>query len=307
MQRGMQLLLLSQAALLRGPRGAVQAPRSLANASVQGASTGEHGAETCSGTCMGVDHVIELACADPAVPVVTCDLLRTFRVCGSCKGPGIQRFGEPKDGGYLMCQELAAPAAAMSFGINGFDGWGDSYANRYQVPVHQYDCFNQKVPACPSHRCHFHPICVQDAGPGPSFKPLSVLMDQVAPGGEVTVKMDVEQAEWGAIRSTDDAHLTRMRQFVLEFHGLGNQARHAEFLAVMQKLSAHFTVVHTHGNNCCPARHFGKYVIPNTFEVSLVRKDLATAGACVDTQFRPGMDAANTPKKPERVPVRLPA
>jgi hypothetical protein len=232
------------------------------------------------------NQVIEAACQDKSVGEVTCNLLRSFRVCGACKG-SLQRIGEQKDGGYLTCETTgtAGPVAGLSFGINGFDGWGDQYAAKHQIPMYQYDCFNHNVPNCPSGRCHFSPTCVQDGGhyDNSSFQTLAALMDQTSPSQEVIVKMDVESAEWGSISLTDDAHLGRIQQLILEFHGLGDSGRHGEFLGVMQKLLRHFQVVHNHGNNCCKPATFGAYIIPSVFEVTFVRKDLADIMPCAST------------------------
>merc|ERR1719473_1359247 len=117
--------------------------------------------------------------------------------------------------------------------------------------------------------------------------------------------MDVELAEWGALARTDDEHMARIRQLVLEFHRLHDKEKHAEYLSVMEHLLQHFSIVHTHGNNCCEAAEFDEYSVPPYLEVTLVRKDLVNEQACVSTEFRPGLDAATVPKwEPSVVPVK---
>ena len=61
-----------------------------------------------------------------------------------------ERFGEPNDGGYLLCGNLLATSeSAYSYGIAGYDGWGCDVSRRLNVPLHQYDCFDTRRPACP--------------------------------------------------------------------------------------------------------------------------------------------------------------
>lgn len=263
---------------------------------------------TSTKTIASFNEVVEATCQDKNVSEVTCSLLQSFRVCGACKGT-LQRIGEPKDGGYLTCETTgtAAPVAGFSFGINGFDGWGDQYAEKHQIPMYQYDCFNLKVPDCPSHMCHFSPTCVQDGGhyDDSNFQTLAALMDQNAPGQEVIVKMDVESAEWGSLNMTDDEHLGRIQQLILEFHGLDDSGKHGKFLGVMEKLLRHFRVVHNHGNNCCAPATFGAYIIPRVFEVTFVRKDLTDTMPCASTQPH-ALDAPNVEDNhPHLLPVKL--
>jgi hypothetical protein len=65
----------------------------------------------------------------------------------------LERFGEPHDGGYLMCGNLlGSVTAGYSYGISGYDGWGCDISRRTGATVHQYDCFDLTRPACPAGR-----------------------------------------------------------------------------------------------------------------------------------------------------------
>jgi hypothetical protein len=72
-----------------------------------------------------------------------------------------QRFGEPEDGGYVLCANLLASVqSGYSYGISGYDQWGCDVSRRLAVPMHQYDCFDLKRPACSGGRTVFHEECV---------------------------------------------------------------------------------------------------------------------------------------------------
>mmetsp|Transcript_128839 Transcript_128839/g.223432 ORF Transcript_128839/g.223432 Transcript_128839/m.223432 type:complete len:509 (+) Transcript_128839:72-1598(+) len=87
--------------------------------------------------------------------------LTMLELCVPCRN--LERFGEHQDGGYVMCTDelRGGLQAAYSYGINGFDGWGMAIAERYQVPLREYDCTNPKQPkVCPGCTVNFHLECV---------------------------------------------------------------------------------------------------------------------------------------------------
>lgn len=253
------------------------------------------------------DRTVANLCGDPHVPPVTCELMRSFRVCGSCE---LKRYGEAHDGGYLVCADvLESAVGALSLGINGVDGFGIQLSSENHIPVYEFDCINHQAPTChPPCELHFEPLCVD--------KPLGLMRDvrdykslaelaKRAPAGDLVLKMDVEGAEWGALSNAEPEDLRRYRTMAVEFHGFSEMARHQEFLGVMHKLLQEFVVVHVHGNNCCPAAGFGSYKIPYVLEVTFVRKDLAAPSECRPPVAHPA-DAKNIPANVE-VPLHLPA
>jgi hypothetical protein len=73
----------------------------------------------------------------------------------------LKRFGSAHDGGYLMCENLLEPLdAGYSYGVGFNDDWGCDVSRRYQVPVHQYDCFDPTRPTCDGGTFVFHDECI---------------------------------------------------------------------------------------------------------------------------------------------------
>src|SRR5688572_23466716 len=71
------------------------------------------------------------------------------------------RVGSAYDGGYLMCENLVGKIdAAYSYGVGPNDDWGCQVSRQYQVPVHQYDCFNPARPTCEGGTFVFHNECI---------------------------------------------------------------------------------------------------------------------------------------------------
>ena len=54
----------------------------------------------------------------------------------------LERFGEPNEGGYLMCGNLLSSIkVGYSYGIAGYDQWGCDVARKLNLRVHQVRLF----------------------------------------------------------------------------------------------------------------------------------------------------------------------
>jgi hypothetical protein len=187
-----------------------------------------------------------------------------------------ERFGEKNDGGYLLCSNLLqAVKAGYSYGISGYDGWGCDVATRQQVPVHEYDCFNTKVPVCKTGKTVFHPECVGGVARTEDGRPFDTVLGQLQKNGDaahhIVMKMDVEGAEWESLPLLTDDALNRIDQLVIELHGVKEQ----RFLDVVRRLKQFFYVANVHVNNfsCQPGHEpFGGWV----YEVLFVNKALTS-------------------------------
>jgi hypothetical protein len=209
----------------------------------------------------------------------------------------LKRYGEANDGGYLLCANLLGDVkAGYSYGISGYDGWGCDVANTLKVPVHQYDCFDTRRPACEAGTV-FHAECVAATPAEIDGRRFDSMANQMAANGDreshVVVKMDVEGAEWDAFLTAPDETLDRIDQLVIELHG----TTEPRFLQAVSRLKAVFHVANLHMNNfACTGGQapFGAWA----YEVLLVNKRIATAGAPRATAFHE-LDAPNTPLQPD--------
>ena len=162
----------------------------------------------------------------------------------------LQRFGEPHDGGYLLCGNLLGDVkAAYSYGISGYDQWGCDVSRRLKVRVHQYDCFNLTRPRCPRGKMVFHEECIGDSRRVEDGRPFDTFENQVQSNGDVgrqlVVKMDVEGSEWESFVGASDALLERIDQMAVEFHGVDE----GRFIVAMSRLKEHFYIANLHWNN----------------------------------------------------------
>lgn len=212
----------------------------------------------------------------------------------------LRRFGEPHDGGYLMCANLlGAVRAGYSYGINGYDQWGCDVSRALRMPVHQYDCFNVERPACSGGTTIFHAECV---GASRSTDDAGRIFETVAAqlqangdaGGRLVVKMDVEGAEWDTLLAAPAGVLERIDQLVLELHG----ASQRKYVSAVRRLKRYFHVTHVHFNNyVCQS---GLEPFPSwAYEVLFVNRRLGVAAGSPAPPVRHPLDAPNTRERPD--------
>lgn len=235
--------------------------------------------------------------SDPRVRRALLDLLQPV-VLTNCN---LERFGEPNDGGYLMCGNLLGDVqAGYSYGIAGYDQWGCDISRRRKIPVHQYDCFNRTVPSCPGGDTRFHTECVGIAtvserdGLFSRTRVFDTIENQFAKNGDsskrIVMKIDVEGAEWDSLGKAPNAVLDQIEQVAIEFHGVGEE----RFVTTVRRLREFFYPVHIHINNFTCDEAFDPF--PGwAYEVLFVNKRLAKVDS---TRRWLGVHAAATPNWP---------
>lgn len=205
-----------------------------------------------------------------------------------------ERFGEARDGGYLMCANLLNRVeVAYSYGIGGYDKWGCDVSTRRDVAVHQYDCFELTEPSCSTGRAVFHAECVGPARSRQEGRLFDTLAHQFEANGDtskrIALKIDVEGAEWDTFLSAPADVLSQIDQLAVEFHGFETDTS----LAVIERLVRVFEVVHVHYNNfSCLSTGFEPFPAW-AYEVTFVNKDLAVVDPSATAERVHPLDARN--------------
>jgi hypothetical protein len=239
----------------------------------------------------------------------------------------LARYGNANDGGYLMCANLMAAAeSGYSYGINGEDAWGCDVTAQTRIAIHQYDCFNTTVPACPGDHpttpsprrggpgdhpptprprrggpgaaTMFHAECVGPQRTTIDSRPFDTIAAHVQANGDVgkrlIMKMDVEGSEWRSLAAAPDHLLEAIDQLAVEFHRVDEP----HFVDTAARLNQFFYVAHVHQNNyeCRP----GHDPFPGpVFEVLFVNKRIAVANPWVIARGASPLDAPNAPALPD--------
>lgn len=234
----------------------------------------------------------------------TKQLFESFKICGQCKS--FARWGEPHDGGYLMCMDglkQGSVSAVYSLGVEHHDQWSEDVAKSLGLTVHQFDC---TVGGSACKVCQFHKKCIvssdgQHPVPGHESEGWS-LMQAIAETGQANaadnsllMKMDIEGSEWAVYAAEPPEALKKFGQLIMEFHQLGDTSRHAEYLQAMTHLlSAGFKVAHLHGNNFEGMVQDGATLIPNVLEVTFIHGKARPDGCLADQDYNT-LDAPNRP------------
>jgi hypothetical protein len=210
-----------------------------------------------------------------------------------------QRFGEAHDGGYLLCGNLLEQIeAGYSYGIAGYDGWGCDVSSRFDVLVHQYDCYDVRRTACETGRVLFHEECVAGAPRVVEQRVFDTLASQILRNGDhrrrLVVKIDIEGSEWESLAAAPLEVLDRIDQLAMELHGVDE----SHFVDVVRKLKQVFYVAHLHFNNWSCMEGIAPFPAW-AVEILLVNKRIGELDPTRVPRLPRPLDAPSTARRPD--------
>lgn len=211
------------------------------------------------------------------------------------------RIGVHHDGGYVMLDDWAGLAGALSIGIGNDDGW-DREMVRRGLPVAQFD-HTITAPPSTGPGLHWQPIGIAAADVN-NLRTLRSLiaLSGLPPEGDLVLKMDVEAAEWPVLAAGEAAApLGRFRQMLVEFHWferIGEDDWFAAAEGALAHLNRSHAVVHVHANNWGGMVLIGGVAFPRVLELTYARRD-AYAFEPETELFPTALDAACNPAKPD--------
>ena len=189
---------------------------------------------------------------------------------------GFVRRGRRNDGGYVMVDDGVRDGIAYSFGISDDVSWDIDMA-ALGFEIYQYDHTVSKPPAHDP-RFHFfqHGIAHENSPDG-VFLSIPEIMARAGHNerDDIVLKMDIEGAEWAVFSSLSRGILNRFSQIVVELHRLtqiGNAETAREVVGVLERLNRSHQCVHVHANNWGWIGLLGGVLLPDTLEVSYVRR-----------------------------------
>jgi len=198
-------------------------------------------------------------------------LLRPMNVVGGT----LARKGRDNDGGYVMLEYGLDNAIAYSLGIKDDVSWDLDLAAR-GCQIYQYDHTIDRLPfEHPNFRWFRIGIAAQSSADGV----MSSLGDLMMRNGhhkrqDIIVKMDIEGAEWDVFDAMDQATLQQLSQIVVEMHNFAVRGHDLlpQIVSVLHKLGATHQPIHVHANNWGYLGLIGGTMIPDTLEVTYVRR-----------------------------------
>ena len=210
------------------------------------------------------------------------------------------RVGSKNDGGYVLVDDLHYPVISIGIGSNSeFD-----HAMCVRgVKVYQFDhTIDLKERCCAN--TEFYKIGLTHKRNHNSKNLLT--LDEIAKKCNVTenasviLKVDIEGGEWKVFSDPNVVKtLTKFRQIVFEGHNLQNIMQkdfRLEIIQALTNLNENFAVVNYHGNNNLPGLDILGLFLPQTFELTMVRRDLYVSDMKVNQ-----LSKANSANNPERL------
>ncbi|HGL4262242.1 FkbM family methyltransferase [Burkholderia dolosa] len=190
-------------------------------------------------------------------------------------GKRLIRMGRPHDGGYIMVDHALHGAIAYSLGINDDVSWDLDMAE-LGCQIFQYD---HTIAALPYEHPNFHWSKKGIAARQSTDGTLDRLDDLIAQNGhsgrrDLILKMDIEGFEWEVFEAMEENTLQQFSQIVLEVHSLvlGGAELQSRIANVLAKLYRYHQPVHVHANNHGYLGIVGGVAMPDTMELSYVRR-----------------------------------
>ena len=182
------------------------------------------------------------------------------------------RVGRDNDGGYVMLNDFEGKRIAYSFGIADDVSWDLDMANR-GLDVYMYDHTISQLPQAHP-KFHYFQIGLgnENEKDDPHKKTLAQLMKENGHMDEygMILKIDIEGAEWDALRTVDEEILQHFSQIVFEFHDVIVPENENNIQEALQKLNQTHQLVHVHANNYGSYLLLGGTMLPELIEATYV-------------------------------------
>ena len=213
-----------------------------------------------------------------------------------------RRVGAAGDGGYVMLDAFDGNEPIYSFGVGGDVSWDRKFAEDGHT-VYLYD---HTVPGPPADhpRFIFQPRAI-DTGSGS----IPVLIQENGHEGrqDLILSIDIEGDEHKVIPTCPPDNLAQFKQIVMELHGLTRIVDDQGFKTIDATISALLKahqVIHVHANNWGWYGLLGGVPIPDTLELTLVRRADFVFEECRD-DFPTELDLPCNPAVPDYFLGRL--
>ena len=211
------------------------------------------------------------------------------------------RFGDNKDGGYLLADCIKEFSQVFSIGVGDNTSF-DEAISEIVMSVFMIDHSVDIYPKRPN-ITFIKKKLVPNVTDSSLEISLSELCGELDNSNPTILKMDIEGSEWAILESTEQAILQKFDQIVIEFHGFLDKAKQGQLhiiRTVLVKLLQDFEVVNTHANNYSQHQIFLNYPVVDVIEVSFLRRDL-----CELTNTSSESNIRNFPNNPMRYEVFL--
>ncbi|MBU2838317.1 hypothetical protein HF670_01775 [Acidithiobacillus thiooxidans] len=239
---------------------------------------------------------------DISLGIYAKSILSTLHPMNQNKGH-LVRIGRNNDGGYIMVNDGIDNIIAYSCGISDDTSWDLDMASR-GCHIYQYDHTIDNV-AVKNNNFHFFRIRISGDALNDATDNASSIADIIRYNGhtenrDMILKMDIEGSEWNALYVTDSHLLSNFSQIVIEFHWLLriDNCWRKKIIDVLKKINITHQSVHVHANNFGAIGLVGGVVLPETLEVTYLRREGNIFSVCTKC-FPTALDTPNNELDPD--------
>ena len=187
------------------------------------------------------------------------------------------RVGRNADGGYVIA-DVGDYDSYISCGIGGDDSVSNIVIDKYKIQNNfAYDGTIEEYPKNGYPGMNFFKKNIGETNTDKTTN----LKDILSSYSNILIKMDIEGGEYDWINSLSESELLKIKQLVIEFHGVNPDTPHQDWgclnskkPALFKKLTTTHCLIHAHGNNFSKLSQTDNIKVPNVIELTYVRKDV---------------------------------
>jgi hypothetical protein len=190
---------------------------------------------------------------------------------------GKRRIGSKYDGGYVIIDNLEYDAY-LSCGVGYEVSFDNEFINYYPtINAYAFDATIEVRPETLNEKITFYKKNI-DINETDTTTNMHNIIEKY---NSIFLKMDIEGFEWNWILNLPEDLLNRIKQITIECHGILNNEMGQTWVKkseALKKLTSTHNLVHVHGNNYGIMRTYGNINIPETLELTYIRKDIPING-----------------------------
>ena len=218
---------------------------------------------------------------------------------------GLIRVGGNGDGGYLIPNCLDDIEACFSPGVAESANFEKDLLSKYKIKSHLADFSVDQAPLVSEHFTFTKKyIDIYESDENIRLIDWIKNFEKNHVNNEYILQMDIENAEWRVLYDLQIDDMKRFRIMVIEFHGFATRLLQPISFGLVDSLFReilnHFSVVHIHPNNCCPTAKKEDVIIPDTVEITFLRKDYINKSDEKTILPHP-LDEKNVPEKEDLI------
>lgn len=187
------------------------------------------------------------------------------------------RIGSVNDGGYVMVDNFEKTDYLISMGIGGDIEFETDILKKISGADLYDEVFEDLNDKLTNYRFFNESIGVNN-----QQTTLESCINRVNTSKDLILKMDIEGSEWDLLDNINSSILNNFKQMVIEFHLcrkflLPERFKYEEYqkaIRVFNKINETHYPVHAHLNTWGSLFYYAGQIVPNTFEMTYIRKDM---------------------------------